>query len=1077
VECEVCVQSTELLTQKISGMSMKRFLLLSVVMVLGLLIVQAQDRTVSGRVTSIEDGSALPGVNVVLKGTAIGTSTDSDGRYTLSVPPTGGVLVFSFIGLESQEVEIGERSVIDITLRLDVTQLSEVVVTALGLERETKALGFSVKEVKNEELTVARTTNVVNALNAKVAGVRVAGSNGMTGSSSAIFIRGFTTFTGSNQPLFVIDGIPIDNSGGGMALQAGVSNSNRAIDINQDDIETLTVLKGPAAAVLYGSRAAAGAIIITTKKGRAIAGKKTIVEYTGSYNINQPNRFPDYQNEYARGTSLDENGVPIAPIYQPNVDQSNWGPKIEGQLVPSEYSAADRALFGLPDQVVLRAYPNNVKDMFRTGHNIQHNLAFSGGSEKSNFYVSYNNLRDKGFLEGNFLERNSFRFNGANQFTDKFNMGVTFNYINTASERSQTGNQLSNPLFRGWFLPRDYDLKNSPYQRPDGSQVYFSNLTDHPYWTLRNNLYDDELNRVIGTVSLGYEINDWVAINYRVGTDAYILRRNTYDAMGARGGANHGVQGVGAVGERTTYNQETSSYLTLNLKKQINDIIITALVGNELNLQVGQDYGFVGNTLNTRGLRRITDANNFIPLASSDFRRNLIGVFADIQASYRGFVYLGLTGRNDWSSSFKKGNNSYFYPSVTSSLILTEAFSGLKSNTITFAKIKGNWAKVGREAPIYTTDTYWFTANPADGFGPQIVYPFLGQLGRTLGNAAGNPSLGPEFTRSYEVGFEGGFLQDNLRVDITYFNTRSTDIILNVPIAAASGFLSQTKNAGVLETNGIELTLGSRIIRTNDFRWNIDINWSRIRNNVISLAEGVQNIAIGGFTTAQTRIEAGKEYGVIYANSLVRDEFGRIIVNATTGLPANGPAILRGNPNPRWTGGLTNTLAFKGLSLSFLIDVRHGGDILSRVINDVRRTGTAKETAEFPRFDENGQPTLNYIVPGVHSDGSPNTIPVTAQQYFQSMFSFANPGEGVFDASWVRLREASLFYSLPASLLETTPFGKVEVGVIGRNLWLRTDVPHIDPETNVTGASNSQGLEFNTMPNARTYGAVLRLTF
>jgi len=761
------------------------------------LVVMAQDRTVTGRVTSAEDGSALPGVNVVVKGTANGTVTDSDGRYTISVPATGATLLCSFIGLETKQLAVGELSVVDASLVSDVTQLSEVVVTALGVERERKTLGFSVKDIDNKELTVARTTNVVNALSGKIAGVRVAGSNGMTGSSSAIFIRGFTTFTGSNQPLFVIDGIPIDNGGGGNALQTGVSNSNRAIDLNQDDIETMTVLKGPAAAVLYGSRAAAGAIVITTKKGKTQgSGKRTAVDYTGSYGITEPNLFPDYQNQYGRGTSLTGAGVPQAAVYQPNADQSNWGPEIAGQLVNSEYSAADQALFGLPAQVPLTAYPNNIEDMFRKGSNAQHNLAFSGGNDKSNFFVSYNNLKDKGFLEGNALERNSFRFNGNTQLTDKFSAGVTANYINNASERSQIGNQLSNPLFRGWFLPRDFDLKNSPYQRPDGTQVFFNNNTDHPSWTFKNNLYNDEINRFIGTLSLGYDFSDLISVNYRIGTDLFNQRINTYDAIGARGQANHAVQGVGAVGERNIYNQETSSYLTFNLKKQIQDFTITALIGNELNLRVGQDYGFVGNTLNTRGVRRITDANNFVPNTSSDFRRNLVGLFADIQINYKGFLYMGLTGRNDWSSSFKKGNNSYFYPSVTSSVILTEAFQGLKGNAISFAKIKANWAKVGREAPIYSTDTYWFQANPSDGFGPQIVYPFLGQLGRTLGDAAGNPNLGPEFTRSYEVGVEAGFLKDRVRLDLTYFNTRSTDIILSVPIASASGFTNVTKNTG-----------------------------------------------------------------------------------------------------------------------------------------------------------------------------------------------------------------------------------------------------------------------------------------
>lgn len=1043
-------------------------------------VAYAQERTVTGRVTSSDDGSSIPGVNVVVKGTTNGTVTDANGAYTLAVPSTGGSLVFSFIGLQTQEVQIGDRSVVDVSLALDVTQLSEVVVTALGVERETKTLGFSVKEVKNDELTVARTTNVANALSGKIAGVRVAGSNGMTGSSSAIFIRGFTTFTGSNQPLFVVDGIPIDNSGGINAAQTGVSMSNRAIDLNQDDIETMTVLKGPAAAVLYGSRAVSGAIIITTKKGKQ--GKKNVVEYSGSYNINEPNRLPDYQNTYGRGTSLANATTPQAPVYLPNADQFNWGPIIAGQLVPSEYSAADRALFGLPDQNVLTAYPDNVKDMFRTGYNMQNNISFSGGTDKGNFIFSYNNLKDKGFLEGNLLERNSFRFAGNTQFTDKFNMGASMTYINNASSRSQIGNQLSNPLFRGWFMPRDFDLKNSPYQRPDGSQVHFNPNTDHPFWTLRNNKFNDEVNRIIGNVNIAYDFTDWFSASYKIGTDAYVQRIKTYDAIGARGQVNHQVNGVGAVGDRTIYSQQTSSYFNLNFKKQINDIDLSAIVGNEINLTVNHDNGFFGSNLNSRGFDNISDANTFNPIfdgigqTGSSARRNLVGVYADLQGSYKKWLYVGLTGRNDWSSVFRKGNNSYFYPSATSSFILTEAIPAIKNNVLTFAKVKANWARVGREAPIYSTDTYYGTAQAADGWNTQIVWPFLGRLGRTLGDAAGNPDLGPEFTRSYEAGVEFGLWGDRLKADVTYFNTRTTDIILNVPIAGASGFTNQTKNAGVIETNGVELSVGGLPIKTNNFTWSVDVNWARIRNNVISLAPGVQNIAIGGFTTAQSRIEAGKEYGVFYANSLVRDAEGRIIVDAN-GLPTNGGSVYRGNPNPRWTGGIVNTFNYKGINLSFLVDIRYGGDILSRVIGDVKRTGAAKETADLPRFGTDGLPLRNYVIDGVLADGSKNTIAITAQQYWQSLYAFNVPGEYVMDASWVRLREASISYSLPKSLIDKTPFGKVEVGLNGRNLFLKTKVPHIDPETNLNGASNSQGIEFNTMPNARTYGAVLKLTF
>lgn len=1039
----------------------------------------AQERTVSGRVTSGDDGSPLPGVNVLIKGTTMGTSTDAEGKY--SIATTANVsLIFSFIGLQSQEIPVGERSVVDVAMSLDVTQLSEVVVTALGLERESKTLGFSVKEIGNEELTVARTTNISNALSAKVAGVRVAGSNGMTGASSAIFIRGMTTFTGNNQPLFVVDGIPINNGGGVMATQNGVSVSNRAIDLNQDDVESMTVLKGPAAAALYGSRAVSGAIIITTKSGKSKGKKKNTVEYTGSYNISEPNRLPDYQNRYAQGTSLNSSAVPVAPVFDPAADQSNWGPVIAGQSVPSAYSAADQALFGLPATVPLTAYPDNLKDLFQRGYNVQNNLAFSGANEKSNFYVSYNNLREKGFLEGNALDRNSFRFNGSSQLTEKFNMGVSANYVNSTSERSQTGNQLANPLFRGWFMPRNYNLQGDPFERPDGSQVFFNVNTDNPNWTLKHNKWSDEVNRIIGNINMAYDFNSWLSASFRLGTDAYVQRIKTYDAPGSRGGANHTVGGVGAVGDRMIYNQESSSYLTLNVKRDItDDLKINGMIGNEINLRVSQDNGFFGNTVNTFGFDNINDATNFIPIAGTRTRRNLVGFFGDIQASYKNWIFLGLTGRNDISSVFAKGKNSYFYPSVTSSFILTEGLPAIKNEILTFAKLKANWAKVGREADIYSTDTYYATANPSDGFGPQILFPFLGRLGRSLGNTAGNKDLTPEFTTSAEVGIEAGLFSDRLRLDLTYFSTKTTDIIIDVPVAAASGFTTQTKNAGTLESNGIEITLSAVPVKIGTFSWNVDANWSRIRTNVIELAPGVQNIGLAGFTTAQTRVEAGKPYGVLYANTLLRNEQGQLVINSTTGLPvpdARGAQYV-GDPNPEWTAGLTNTFSWKGISASFLFDFRQGGVILSRVINDVRRTGSAIETAELERFDADGLPAKNYVIDGVYADGTPNTIAITSQEYWSNMYSFNVPGMGVFDASWVRLREVSVSYSLPSKILQKSPFSRVELGMNGRNLALWTDVPHIDPETNLTGASNSQGLEFNTMPNARSYGAFLKFSF
>ena len=1049
----------------------------------------AQDKVIIGKVISDDDNSPLPGVSINIKGTSKGTLTGSDGKYTINASENT-VLVFSFIGFGSREVKVGKQTDINVELSADTRVLNEVVVTALGIQKEKKGLGFSEKTLNNAELQVARTTNVANALAGKISGVRVAGNNGMTGSSSAIFIRGFTTFTGSNQPLFVIDGIPIDNGGGSQASQTGVSNSNRGIDINQDDIEAMTVLKGPAAAALYGSRAAAGAIIVTTKKGKANGSKKSTFNYTGSYNTIEVNRFPDYQNDFGRGTSLTGTGVPQAPVYQPNADQSNWGPRIDGRLVPSSYSAADRALFNLPAEVALTAYPNNVRDMFRTGNNMQHNFSLSGATEKNNYYFSYNNLQEKGFMEGNNLSRHTFTANASSQLTKRLNIGTNIQYINNSSDRSQIGNQLSNPLFRGWFLPRDYDLKNEPSVRPDGSQVYFNANTDNPYWTLRNNLYSDERNRLIGNVNLNYEITPSLSFNSRAGADVYSESRKTVDAIGARGQANHNVAGVGGIGDRTIIRREISFYNNFIFKKDINDDFkINALVGNEINLQNTIDNLLVGNTLVTRGFDNISNATNFVP--SNDIAKSsLIGFYGNVDLSYKGWANLTVTGRNDLSSTFRSGNRSYFYPSASGSLVLSEAIPGLRSNNVvSFAKLKGSWARVGRVAPIYGTDTYYSAANPTDGFGPQIVFPFLGLQGRSIDNVAGNPLLGPEFTNSSEVGLEVRFLKNRIGIEVTRFDTRSTDIILNVPIAAASGFTSQSRNAGELNSFGWEWDVKIRAIDHKDLKWDIAFNGATIVNNVVKLAEGVQNISLGPFTTAEGRIQAGLPYGTIFANTLLRTPEGQLVVNAN-GLPLADTRGLQqvGNPNPDWTGGVTNTISYKGLTLNFLIDIKVGGDILSRVIGDIRRTGTGSETVGKDRLGADGIPLRNYVIDGVvgslnadgtiKSEGVVNSTAITAQQYWSGLYAFNFPGMFTMDGSWTRLREASLSYALPKKLLAKSPFGNVEIGVNGRNLLLMTKVPYIDPEIGIgTNNGNTQGIEFNTLPQSRTVGVFAKLSF
>ncbi len=1037
----------------------------------------AQERTVSGMITDADTGEGIPGASVSLKGTTNGVTCDADGKYQIKVPnATGDILVFQFLGYGTREITLGAEATVDVKLASDAGTLGEVVVTAFGIEKERKSLGISVTELKSADIQNTRATNIVNSLAGRVAGVRVQGSNGMVGSSSAIFIRGFTTFTGSNQPLFVVDGIPIDNSstniGGGSAavtgnaLQNGVSNSNRAIDINPDDIENMSVLKGPAAAVLYGSRAAAGAIIITTKKGKA---GKIKVDYNLSYQIVEPNRLPDYQNGYGQGNG---NGVFA------NTANFSWGPRFG--TVPSVTNF-------MGQQEIYQAYQNNVKDLFKQGNNTQNNIAISGGGENSTFTASYSNTIENGILINNRLNRNTFKIGVTQKISKKFTAGATVNYFDTYSERSQQGNQLANPFFRSWFLPRSIHAGNYPTINPaNNTPNYWYGGEDNPLWSLANNLYQDRTNRFLGNINLNYDVTDWMTISYKLGTDFGVTNTDTYDAVGTRGGASFGNLtgvGVGAIGKITSLTALTSSYLNLNFKKKLTeDFELTGLLGQEINVNKTDFRRIVGAGIGINGFQNLSNTTTYIPFNAPSETR-LMGIYADIQGSFRNYLFLNVTGRNDWSSTFGPEKRSFFYPSVSTSFVFTDAIEALKDNAIiSSGRVRANIAKVGRVAPAYSTDTYYAQANPSDGFGPAITFPFLGQAGLSLNDVAGNPTLGPEFTVTREIATELKFLKNRVLLDVGYFSTNSTNIILQVPVAAASGFTNLVNNAGKLNSKGIELLISGTPIKKENFTWEISLNWTRVRNIVKELAPGVTIIPLGGFTSPQTRLEANAPYGVIYGTTFRRHTDGQLILNPN-GVPVLNTTDLKkiGDPNPDWTAGITNTFSYKGLSLSFLLDIRKGGDIVSRNIGDLRRSGAAQETGDRERA---------YVIPGVRGttsgvaitdaggNATANDIQVNSQQFWGAMFAFGTGESYVFDASWVRLREASLTYTLPKSILEKAKLSNIQIGITGRNLLLwAPNVPHIDPEVNAQGASNSQGLEFNALPQARSLGFVLRISY
>jgi TonB-linked SusC/RagA family outer membrane protein len=589
-------------------------------------VAYGQARTVTGRVTG-PDGTELPGVNVVIQGTTLGTNTAVDGTYSIDVPGPNAVLVFSFIGMQNREVIVGDQTTVNVRLADDARALGEVVVTALGEVRERRALGFSVTEIQTEEITQARAPNIVNSLAGKVAGVRIQGANGMTGAGANIFIRGFTTFTGTNQPLFVVDGIPIDNAGGARpagvsgttaggaaALQQGVTPSNRALDINPDDIESISVLKGPAAAVLYGSRAAAGAIIITTKRGAARPDRRQTINFTSSYQASEVNRFPDYQNVYGQGNRGAFNPEAI----------TSWGPRAEGQMVTNFRG----------EQEPLTIYPDNVRDLFRTGHQFMNNISFSGGTDRSNYFLSYGNLNDRGILDNNLLNRHTLTFNGGTQLTDKLRSSVSVMYSNNQSQRTQQGNQLANPFFRTWFLPRSFDVTRYPFQTPEGLQQRptgtgaarynpsntWYGVDDNPLWTIRHNTYNDAINRVIGNISFGYDFNDWLTFDYRIGTDAYTEEIKRVNQRTSSGGAAFG--GVGAISNEVTNRRETSSYANLTFNRRLSENFgLRLLVGNEINERRLNYTATTGNNIQIPGFDNISNTLNYQPFESTIINR------------------------------------------------------------------------------------------------------------------------------------------------------------------------------------------------------------------------------------------------------------------------------------------------------------------------------------------------------------------------------------------------------------------------------------------------------------------------
>jgi TonB-linked SusC/RagA family outer membrane protein len=1040
---------------------MRKFLMGALCILLGIGIVHAQNRTITGKVY---DNNGLPvrNASVIVKGFTTGTKTGADGTFSISVPETAKQLIFTSIGLEEVIVSIGSKNYFEISMRQDIKLMQEVVITSLGIARDKRSLGYATQTLKADQLADRGEVNLVNALQGKVAGVNITGASGSAGASSNINIRGITSFTGSNQPLFIVDGIPISNdvdrtNGGPLGTLGDNQPANRALDLDLNNIESVNVLKGPAASVLYGSRAAAGAIIITTKKGGNAKGKAEII-LNSSYSVQDVIGLPKLQNSYGQG-----NGG----VFSSNVTLNSWGPRFG-----STPSVANGLLVNNV-AVPYQAYPNNINDFFEKGVILDNSLTINGGDLTKNYILAISHLNQTGILPNTDLKRTSVKFGGNTIIRDKIKFGGSANFINTRQNGILGGNGNS-ALGVLAQIPRNLDLTsyktNGTYQNPDGTNNWIIAGQDNPYYNSYKNPLTSNLYRFLGNVTAGIDITKWLNVSYRLGLDAYTDRRKQIFAVSSGRVPN------GQVTENTIFRAELNGDLIITAKKDdlfLKGLNLTTTLGQNINQRTFQSVNLQGDNLAFPGFYNISNATQLtVGSFETNTKQRLLGYYAQMSWSYNNYLFLEFTGRADQSSTLPKDKNTYFYPSISGGFVFTDAFR-INSPILNYGKIRASSAKVGRDAPPYLLDnTYasWSFGNNVASF----TFPFGTTAGFGASTRIAPPTLSPEFTTSNEIGINLGLLKNRITIDLAYFSQVSKDQIINVAIPVSTGFSTKTINIGEMTNKGIEALLNVSIFSKRNFRWDVSANYTRIRNKVVSIAPGVDNFGIPGsaFTGSIPSIKVGSPYGVILGGVIPKSPDGQPTINPATGLfqPTIANQVLA-DPNPDYKIGFTNNLRYKGLTLNFTFDFTKGGQILSFTSALYKSRGMWEKTGV-----DRDKP---HILPGVieTSPGKfePNNIQISAQTYWQALGGLQSE-YNVYDATVFRLREISMGYDVPSSITSKLKINGIRFSIFARNVFFVAPNSFIDPEVNTQGAGNIRGLELQSAPNARTVGVNLKLT-
>jgi TonB-linked SusC/RagA family outer membrane protein len=1008
----------------------------------GSMLAFAQTRTVTGTITDA-NGLPVPGATVAVKGVKGGTSTDANGKFTIHLSGNA-LLIVSGIGFETQELRVGESSNVMMVLKQAGSNLSEVVVTALGIRRDKRLLTYSTQEVGGEALVGAKQDNVVNALDGKIAGVQINNSSGMPGSSTRIVIRGVSSLEGNNTALFVIDGVPMDNTEVGNpdgSLGAG-GTSNRAIDIDPNIIESITVLKGAAATALYGSDASRGAVLITTKNGQGKNGKPTISASSSYSWINAI--LPERQYTWAQGSG----GQYVNGNIEGNISSTSWGPKIDTLTVNGKPAP----------------FYNPLKMFFQTGHTTDNNVSVSGVTDKSNYVASYSYLKTDGTEPTTNYIRNAFFVKYTTAVSKQFSMTTQFNYIHTDNNRTLDGNSLASPLWTVLSAPVSWNPY--PITNPDGSQQIYRAARNNPYWLLANTHLLDKTDRLISAINLTYTPLNWLSVTERLGGDMYNDILTYHENTGIEDGNNYD----GRVYTQTIPLLNFNNDLIVHAKKDFsNNFFGDLILGNNILTRYNSNTLTTGLGLSVPGFYNISNAST-VTSSYNYYETRKVGFYGQATGEYKKMLTLSLTGRYDGSSLLTQSKQFYTYGSASAGFIFTEALGMANNPILNFGKLRAGYSIVGNDDEVlpYSLSNPYYQAGLNGSLG-NISFPYNGQNGFQLTTTYAYP-LRDETVKEFETGIETHWFNNRISLDVTYYDKKSTNLLTSgVPISPATGFNAASINAGSIENKGVEVEFGATIVKTRDWNWHVDVNWTKNDNKVLALAPGITYLQFAGFTAPGIFAFANSPYGVIYGTHFLRNAQGQLLLT-DQGYQQEAPDLAPiGNVTPDWLGGLTNTLSYKGVLFSFVLDEKKGGKILNLDDYYLSYYGTSKVT-------ENRDGTQ--VIPGIiQSTGKANTIAIpTNQYYYQNVYSVVNE-TSVEDGSFFKLRSVSLGYNFTGSLLRNSVFKSLTLNATGTNFILHKNYTGSDPEVSLSGSGNGQGFANFNAPSNRSIVIGLKATF